>query len=90
MKFPIAFQTFNRRHGFLANRANIRDARMPQISVNEHRARAALAFATTIFAAGQVQLIAQNAQQGSVGRGVNLVRSAVYLQFGDSRGACFG
>jgi hypothetical protein len=90
MQFSIVLKSFDGRNRFFTDHADIRDARMSRISVNQHRARAALTFAAAILAAGQIELIAQNAQQGSVRRGVNLVGFAVDLKFGDVRDSCFG
>src|ERR1700733_4308537 len=90
MQLAVVLETFNRRNRFFADNSDACDARVPRISVDKDRARAALPFAAAIFAARQVELIAQNAQQGSVRRGINLVRSAVYLEFGDPCDWCFG
>ena len=84
MQLAVAFQAFDRRDRFFADRADISDARVARISVNEHGARAALTFAAAVFAAGQVKLIAKHAEQGSVRRGVNFVGFAVDLKFSDS------
>ena len=59
---------------------------MTRVAVNEHGARAALAFAAAVLASRQVKLVAQHAQQGSVRRGVNLVPRAIDLDFSDSWG----
>ena len=56
-------QTFDRCDPFVGHRAHLGDAGASRITVHQHGARATLAFATSILASGQIELIAQNAQQ---------------------------
>jgi len=76
-------KAFDRDYLVIADQADLRAARAFGDSVDEHGARAALAFATAVFGAGQVELVAQDGEQGPLGVSVDLVKDTVYFYLRD-------
>lgn len=84
MEFPVRFEPFDRCYLPLRRRSYAESAGMARVAVNQHRASAALAFTAAVFAPRQVKLVTQDAEQGSVRRGVNFVTRSIDLDFRDS------
>src|SRR5579859_1134356 len=77
MKAISVGQPLDGRNLFLCDRTHARDARALRLSVDQNRAGPTLAFPTSIFAAGQIQMLAQDSQKGGLGIHVNGVRFPV-------------
>src|SRR5690242_5833267 len=57
-------------------------ARVRGHAVDQDGARAALAFATAVFGSGEIEIVAQHAEQRAVGIGVDTAAGSVDLEFG--------
>ena len=85
MQPPVLLQPFDRRDFFLADFANLREAGVRWRAVDQHRARAALAFAASVFCAGQLEVVPQHAEQAALRVGLHAKPLIVNVKFGDSR-----
>jgi hypothetical protein len=65
-------QAFNRRDGFGADAADAGHARAGGGSIEQDGTRTALAFTTTVPAAGQAEVVPEDGQEAVAGLGVNL------------------
>src|SRR5438874_12665806 len=81
MQPPILLQALNRRDLLLSNFADIRVAGANGNAIQKHSAGAALAFAAAIFCSGEVQVIAQDAEQTSGTIRIDLDFFPIYLKF---------
>src|SRR5262249_45611165 len=57
-----------------------RDARSHSAAVDEHGASAALPFATSMFAAGEIKVVAQHAEQAAIWRRLHAAPQAVDMK----------
>jgi hypothetical protein len=77
----IAFrQTFYRRDLLLCDSCCFGYARPLRFAVDQYGAGAALAFAASVFCAGQIEIIAENTKQRGLGIGINREGTSVYNQ----------
>ena len=53
-------------------------------AVDQHGAGGALAFAAAVLGAGEVQIVAQDAEKRAVGIGIDSPRGSVHMETGDS------
>src|SRR5258705_13451597 len=84
MQAAVLRQSFNCGGCFSFGVTSRGQARAARHTIEEHGARAALAFATTVFSSGQLKLFTENGEQSGLGIGVNLMRGAVDEQVGNS------
>ncbi len=77
-------KAFDRDYLVIADQADLRAAGAFGDSVDEDGARAALAFAAAVFGAGQVELVAEDGEQGPLRVRVDLAKDAVYFYLPDS------
>src|SRR5262249_9138546 len=61
------FEAFDGDDGFSSRCRDRRNARTSRRAVEQNRARAALAFAAAVFAAGQAEMVAENGQKRCFG-----------------------
>src|SRR5581483_9566029 len=78
-------QVFDGAHLFAFDRADARRAGADRLAVEQDGAGAAAAFAAAVLTAGEVQIVAQDAQQAPVGVGFDGPFAAVDVQFLDGR-----
>ncbi len=71
---------FNRRDLLLTDTAHLGDARSAAIAVDQDRAGAALALSAAVLGAGQIKLIAQDAEQAGVCVCIDGARASIYVQ----------
>jgi hypothetical protein len=64
-------ESFDRRELLSRRRSYGCDARTRRDAVDQHRASSTLAFAATILAAGQIQIISQDTEQAAIGSSIN-------------------
>src|SRR5262245_66357445 len=84
MKPAVLLEAFNRGDLFPGCCCNFSDAGTCCLAVDEHGACAALTFAAAVFAAGQVEIVTQDAQQASITVGVDPHPRSIDLKFSDS------
>ena len=70
MQFAVLFQSLDGLDFLLPNRTNGPAARPYRHAIQQYRTRAAFAFAAAVLGAGQLQVIAQDAQQRPLGIGI--------------------
>jgi hypothetical protein len=70
-------EPFDRQHLVPVDLRGQDQAGVYRLSIQQNRARAALALAAPVLGAGQAQVLAQEGQKGLVGRGVDLDRPTV-------------
>jgi hypothetical protein len=73
-------ETFYRRNFLLANVPQVSNARSPRLAIDQNGAGAALAFAASIFASGQIQMISQYHQQTGIRIRINGVGMSIYIE----------
>src|SRR5262245_52521486 len=71
MEFISLGETLDGDHGLLISISNGRQARRNRFSIEQDSARAALALAATILRAGELQVLPQDIEQGSLRVAVN-------------------
>ena len=76
----------DRRDRLAGDGADARDARPGRLAVDEDGAGAALALAASEFAAGEIELVAQDGQEAVVGLALHLVRASVDPEHESSHG----
>src|SRR5262249_37826767 len=81
MKTSVFFEAFDGDDLFAGGRAYGCDAGTRRLSVDQHRARSALAFAASVFAARQVQIFAQNREEASARVRLKPASDVVYVEF---------
>ena len=62
---------------------DLRDARAVGCAVDQHRAGGALAFAAAVLGSGEVEIVAQDAEQGAIRIGIDPPFGPIDIQFGD-------
>jgi len=82
MQPPVLLQPFDGRDFFLPDFANWRKAGMRWRSIDQNRARATLAFAASVFRSGQLEVVAQDAEQAALSISVHAKRVVVDVKFG--------
>jgi hypothetical protein len=78
VKLIAVRQTFNRSNLLLPNRGRFGDAGPLRFAANQHSTGAALAFATSVLCTGEIQLLAENAEERGLGIGFNGDGSSVH------------
>src|SRR6266436_1062883 len=84
MQAAIFLETLDGRDQFARGAPDLRNAGSRRLPVKQHRARAALSFATAVLAAGQVQIVTQHAEQTRGGIHIGDHFLAVHIERGDS------
>src|SRR5207253_3118512 len=83
VEFSVAREAFDGRDFLRADGAARREARTHGHAVDEHGARAALAFAAAVFGAGEREVVAQHAEERTRRIGIARARGAVDVEGGD-------
>jgi len=83
VKFPIRRQSFNRDHALARDGPDLSEARARCLPVDEDGAGCTLALAAAILRPGEVEVVAQDAQESALGIGVYLPFRPVDIKFGD-------
>ena len=78
MKFNAGGQTLDGRNLFIAERCNSGGTGSLRPAVDQYGAGTALALAAAVFRSGEIEMLAQDRQQGGVGAGLKRMRTAVY------------
>lgn len=81
---PVVTEAFDGRHFAMADAADGGYAGPGGDAVQQNGAGAALPLAAAVFAAGQIQIIAQDAQEGALAFDIHGAVLAVHIQFGDA------
>src|SRR5271169_5871901 len=85
MEASVIFEALNRRDALPGGPGNRCEARAHRLAIQQNSAGAALPFSTTVFRAGQIEVVAQNAEQASLRTGVHAPCGPVYIQFSYAR-----
>src|SRR5581483_4561014 len=80
VKLPAARESFDRGDVRPPRLAHRHEAGVDHFAVNDHRTRAALAFAAAFLRPGQPQILAQHVEQPLQGRRVNFAGGAVDMK----------
>jgi hypothetical protein len=81
MQPAVSFEALDSRDPLANRSAQRRDARPRRRPVDQHRAGPALALAAAVLAPGQIEIVAQNAEQTAIGLPIDLPASAINDQF---------
>jgi hypothetical protein len=84
VKFAVLLETFDGGDFAMADGADGCDARAGGHAIKENGAGAALALAAAVLAAGEVEVITQDAQEAALAIGIHGAIFAVDVELGDS------
>src|SRR5262249_47539778 len=82
VQLAVALEPFDRGDFFSFAVAKRCDARAGRLAVDEHSARAAASLAASILAAGEIELVAEDAQEAAFGIGLDAAFCSVDQKFG--------
>jgi hypothetical protein len=85
MQAAINLKAFDGAHFAFAQTSDLRQARAPRNSVNQHGAGAALPFSAAVLRSRKIELISQDAEQSGPRVRVDLAAFSVYFELCDSR-----
>ncbi len=80
MEFVARGDAFDRRDRLAGGVAEPRHAGAHGLTVDQHRARAALTFAAAEFAAGEIEFVSEDREEAVFGRALDLVGDAIDAQ----------
>jgi hypothetical protein len=80
MQFAILLQAFNGGNFLSHHRAYWSSARAHRMAIQQYGASAALALSTSVFCAGEIQLIAQNVQERVIRRCLDAALCPIHNQ----------
>src|SRR5438876_2883667 len=80
MKTSVLLESLDCRDGAALKQRSVLPARSDRLTIDQNRARAALAFAAAVFGAGEVERIAKDGEQRIVGGNLGLTNCAVHPQ----------
>src|SRR6266850_5239636 len=83
MQAPVLFETLDGDDGLVADSSNLRMAGTGGHTIDQDGAGAALAFTAAIFTAGEIEIVAQNAEQSSLAVDIDFNGLAIDLKFRD-------
>jgi hypothetical protein len=84
VQLPIWRQAFDGGDVLAASCAYLDLAASRGNAIDEYGARGALSFAAAEFGAGEIQIVAENAEERSFRIGIDPPQRAVHVEFGDS------